>query len=347
MKTISFRTGAALLSLFLFLPGCLDIYLTTQLFPNGEIEKTILIKGDSTDLESAPFYFMQDTGWTRKDIRVDDDKPALSLTRKFSSFKELNKSMNPEDTTIQVIRVKSDLKKKFRWFFTYFDYSETILKADPYKTLDWRNYLTEKELRQLKLTEDQRKEEPQFNEDEYKLIEKKYEEFVMRSAFEDYIRILFSVLKKESSYAAVQSELLNRKEELYHFMVDSSNAEHGRDLTEAVDKFLNRTDLIGLILKYPVPFKIFDDKMELWDKIGANSYKFIIRMPGILLNTNSTQVEGLETRWEFTGNDLYFDDVQLTCESRMINKWAFVVAGIVLLLAIGLAFKPRRGKTAA
>ncbi len=343
MKTISFRTGAALLGLFLFLPGCLDIYLTTQLFPNGEIEKTILIKGDSADLESAPFYFMQDTGWTRKIIRVDDDKPALSLTRKFTSFKELNKSMNPGDTTIQVIRVQSELKKKFRWFFTYFDYSETILKADPYKSQDWRNYLTDKELRLLKISdEEEREEDPDYNEAEYKLIENKYEHFVMRSAFEDYYKILFSVLKKEAGYTSVESELQNRKEELYKYLTDSSNAEEGRDLILAIEKFLNRSDLVTLVDKYPVPFKIFDDKMKLWDQIPVNSFKFIIRMPGILLNTNSTQVEGLETRWEFTGTDLYFDDVQLTCESRMINKWAFVVAGIVLLLAIGLAFKPRR-----
>ncbi len=342
MKTINVKTGATLLALFLFLPGCLDIYLTTQLFPNGEIEKTILIKGDSTNLNDAPFYFMQDTGWTRKDIRVDDDKPAITMTRKFSSFKELNKSMNPEDTTIQVIRVKADLKKKFRWFFTYFDYSETILKADPYKTLDWRNYLTEKELKQLKLTEDQRKEQPQFNEAEYKLIEKKYEEFVMRSAFESYYGILGSVLKKEPSYAAVQNELETRKEEIYRYMVDSSEAAQGKDLLVALDKYLNRNDLVVLNDKYAGDFKIFDEKMGLWDNNSANSYKFIIRMPGILLQSSSTQIEGLESRWEFTGNDIYFDDVQLTCESRMINKWAFVVAGIVLVMAIGLAFKPRR-----
>jgi hypothetical protein len=341
MKILSVRNGLLLLGIFIFLPGCLDIYLTTQLFPNGEIEKTIVIKGDSTEFESAPFYFMKDSGWTRTLVPGDEGKKNLVLTKRFSNYKKLNEIMNPADTNIQVIRVQSHLKKRFRWFFTYFEYSETIMKADPYKTLDWRNYLTENEVRLLKISdEDQRKSDPDFNEQQYKEIEKRFGEFVIRSAYEDYYTRITKVMKTEPTLGESLIRINEKKEELYRFLVDSSNGESSDQLLASVGKFIGGPDLVFLQEKYPDTFRIFDEKMNLWDKVNANSYKFIIRMPGILLETSSDQIEGIESRWEFTGNDLYFDDVVLSCESRMINKWAFWVGGILLLLGVGFIFKP-------
>lgn len=338
MKNKILKISSILVGMFLFLPGCLDIYLTTQLFPNGEIEKTIVIKGDSADIFTAPFFFMQDTGWAVKWVPGDNDKLNYVMTKRFKSFKDLNKVMNPEDTLIQVIRVNSELRRKFRWFFTWFDYKETILKADPYKTLNWRDFLTEKELRLLKITdEDERKADPEYNEAEYKKIENKYNDYVFRSAFESYYRLLKTVLAKEPSYAAVGQEIDARKEELYHYLVDSSNIKEADGILIEIGKVLENPEITSLSVKYPEPFKLFDSKMKFFDQIGANSYKFIIRMPGLLMTTNSTQIQGNETRWEFQGNNIYFDDVVLSCESRMINKWAFWVAGILVVLAIGLA----------
>jgi len=336
MNKLSFTTGLGLISLFLFLPGCLDVYLTTQLFPSGEVEKTIVIKGDSADIPKTPFFFMKDSGWTRKWITGDDDKPNLVLAKKFRSCKDLNKVMNPADSTIQTIRVQSELKRKFRWFFTYFDYSETIYRTDPYKTVNWRDYLSEKELRLAKISDDDKlKSDPEYDSLEIKKIDKKLEEFLARSAFEDYYRILLTVMAKEPQFSGEVSLLKNQKENFYHFMIDSSGLLEGPELLDAVGKFCKQPNLSGLGEKYPEPFKLFENKMEFWANVGSNSYKFIIRMPGILLGTNSTQVQGLEARWEFVSDELYFEDTVLTCESRVINRWAFIVAGIILLLAIG------------
>jgi len=349
MKTISLRTGLTLLGLAFFLPGCLDIYLTTQLFPNGEIEKTIVIKGDSTSIPNTPFYFMRDSGWTKKWIQGDDNKPNLVLTKKFRSCKELNKVMNPADSTIQTVRVQSELKRKFRWFFTYFDYSETIYRTDPYKTLDWHDYLSEKELRLVKISDEEKlKTDPEYDSLEYKKTDKKLEEFVTRSAAEDYYRILMSILAKEPGYTAEINLLRTRKEEFFRFMIDSTGDSDGPEILEAVGKFCDRPGMTALGEKYPESFKLFDDKMEFWANVGSNSFKFIIRMPGILLKTNSTQVQGLETRWELTSDEIYFEDTILTCESRVINRWAFYVAGIIILIALaGLAGSIRLRKRRA
>jgi hypothetical protein len=143
-------------------------------------------------------------------------------------------------------------------------------------------------------------------------------------------------MKAETGLNESISLLSSKKEELYHYLVDSSNVEESKDLLAAIGHFIGGADLLYLQDKYPEPFRIFDERMTLYDRVTANSYKFIIRMPGILLETSSNQIEGTECRWEYTGNDLYFDDVVMTCESRIINKWAFWVGGILILLVVGL-----------
>ncbi len=344
MKIRTLINCSVLSGLLLFLPGCLDIYLTTQLFPNGEIEKTVVIKGDSTDIPGAPFFFMKDTSWTRKWVDGDEkDKKNLVLTRRFKSVDDLNEIMNPEDTTIQTIRVRANLKRKFRWFFTYFDYSETVLKADPFKTRDWREFLTDEELRLIKIDdEDQRKADPGYDEQVYKLTDKKYEQFLIRSVFDCYINTLSSGIRDDPDFLTLKGEIESRRDDLYNYLVDSAKAEDSENLLIAMDKFFNEDKFTALIEKNPEPFDLFDRKMEFWSDISANSYKFIIRMPGLLMETSSTQVQGTENRWELKSDDFYFDEYSMSCESRVINKWAFWVAGIILVLAILLVINGLR-----
>ncbi|MFO7616733.1 MAG: hypothetical protein R6V75_05735 [Bacteroidales bacterium] len=337
MKTKTWLITSALSSLLLFLPGCLDIYLTTQLFPNGEVEKTIVIKGDSTEILKAPFFFMQDNDWTRNWTEGDDkDKKNLILTRRFRSVKELNLAMNPADTTILTIRVQSTIQRKFRWFFTYLEYSETVLKADPFKTQDWRDYLTEEEFRLIRIKdEEQRNADPDYDEATFKQAEEKYFQFIMRSMFNSYLNCLESVVAADPKHQSLREELSSRREELYNFLVDSIQSDDSDDLLHGLDAFYQKNVYTGLMDLYPEPFRQFDNKKDFWDLVGANSYKFIIRMPGLLMNTTSNQVQGLENRWELAAEDFLFDDYTMSCESRIINTWAFWVAGFILLLAIG------------
>lgn len=337
MKTKTLLMTSALSSLLLFLPGCLDIYLTTQLFPNGEVEKTIVIKGDSTDIPNAPFFFMQDSGWSRKWTEGDEEgKKNLVLSRHFRSVRELNKAMNPPDTTLMTIRVQSTLKRQFRWFFTYLEYSETILRADPFKTHDWREFLTEEELRLIKISdEEKRKADPGYNEDLYKKTEENYLKFIMRSTFDSFMNSLKLALASGTGNQNLDRLLSSHREDLFQYLVDSTKSDDADSLLMALDNYFNTKEFSQLSERNPEPFLQFNDKTEFNSSLGVNSYKFIIRMPGLLMKTTSTQIQGVESRWELAYEDFYFDDYTMSCESRIINKWAFWVAGAILLLALG------------
>lgn len=62
--------------------------------------------------------------------------------------------------------------------------------------------------------------------------------------------------------------------------------------------------------------------------------KNVVEMPGLILDTNSEEVDGNRITWE-TGNAQYFVyDYEMWAESRMVNRWAVWVTGILFILIV-------------
>ena len=64
-------------------------------------------------------------------------------------------------------------------------------------------------------------------------------------------------------------------------------------------------------------------------------------MPGIILNTNAKTVEGNKVIWEFDENRFCYEDFNMTVQSRVVNVWAFVVSGVIVLVVIILLLLPK------
>ena len=66
-------------------------------------------------------------------------------------------------------------------------------------------------------------------------------------------------------------------------------------------------------------------------------------MPGILTETNSPSTKGNIVSWNVNTYSFLFEDITMEAESRVINKWMFILAGVILLSLIGLTiFKSRK-----
>ena len=322
--------------LILIMPGCLDIWITTQIRPDGSIEQKIQFKGDdSTEIATANFAFLKEGDWKKEWSKPEKDKFQLILSKEFKSVKELNASMNPADTNLMVIRVNAALHRKFRWFFTRYIYTETVLKANPYKSPDYHQYLNEEEIRLICLNEESRKSDPGYDSTKYKATEKKFEDYLFRSMYEDFYQELLSVLADDKSLTLARQDLDGKKDILYRYLIDSVKNDGTDDLLVGVNRVLNHPDIQVIREKYLKRFDGFQARMKFHGSTSDDSYKFTIRMPGLLLQTNSPKIEGSDTGWELTYYDFFFKDYTMTAESRKVNTWAFIVAGLVLLVALG------------
>ncbi|TSA33297.1 MAG: hypothetical protein D4R64_14500 [Porphyromonadaceae bacterium] len=334
IKNYPWKLSLILGILMLMLPGCLDIWITTQIRPDGSIEQIIVFQGDSAEIADVPFALMKEGDWKKEWTKPEKDKYKLIVSKEFNSVKDLNKSMNPADTNQQVIRINASLQRKFRWFFTRYVYAETIQRSNPFPGLDYHNYLTDEEIRLIALNEETRKTDPGYDSVKYKVTEKRFEEFLFRSMYEDFYQQLVSVLAEDKSFTLSKQVLDSKKDVIYHFLIDSVKGDSSDELLSGVGRAINHPDIQVVRSKYLSRFDGFKTKMKFYESASDDSYKFTIRMPGLLLQTNSPKIEGSETGWELTYYDFFFKDYTITAESRKVNTWAFIVAGLVLLVAL-------------
>ncbi len=57
-------------------------------------------------------------------------------------------------------------------------------------------------------------------------------------------------------------------------------------------------------------------------------------MPGLITATNSAMLNGNQVRWEFQGGNVMVRDFEMYAESRVMNYWAFILAGLVMLALV-------------
>ncbi len=328
------KTSLILGILILILPGCLDIWITTNINRDGSISQIIVFQGDSTEITEVPFALMKEGDWKREWTKPEKDKYKLVVTKEFKSVKELNQTMNPADTNLQVVRINSTLSRKFRWFFTRYVYEQTALTANPFKELDYHNYLNEEEIRLLSKKEDDRKEDPGFDSIAFKDTEKRFDDFIYGGMFENFYRTLTSILSEDKSLTLTKQNLDTQKDLIYRYLIDSTKGETPGEILEGFGQVVNHSDIQTIRTKYLSRFDSFQQKLKFHEAASDDNYNFAVRMPGLLLQTNSPKIEAAETGWELSYYDFFFKDYRMTAESRVVNTWAFIVAGLILLVAL-------------
>jgi len=136
--------------------------------------------------------------------------------------------MNPNDS-MPAVRVNADLKRKFRWFFTYLDYNENLLPSNPFSILKWEEYLSTDEVELIAMDEDEREEDPRFNEESFETVEKKFEEYIYRSGFEEFY-VLFVKAASESEKSTISTKQLEEnKERIYQHVYNETDFEDLED----------------------------------------------------------------------------------------------------------------------
>lgn len=349
MKTNMKRLATVItgLLILLVLPGCLDIFFTTEVKPNGEIVKTIVFEGDSTEILTVYFPFMKNESWEREWFPMEEkDKAKLVLTKTFKNARLAANDMNPADT-VPYVRFQPELRKKFRWFFSYYEYNDLLLATNPFTKVDWKDYIPEEMIDLILLDEEEREADPRYKEEEYKSLEKEFENYLLTSAFEEFYQLLLQTIEKNPQPSLNAEILKNKKAEIYQAAVDEPNNDDLQAILKSIVPVLDSTALYEAYQQDQDPLDYFDKKLSLFNSSFDDNLVFTIRMPGLLINTNSSKIEGNSLTWDMDFFQAFFKDYPMKAESRVVNTWAFVVTGFLFLfLLAGLIWssvKRRKG----
>jgi hypothetical protein len=140
----------------LFIPSCLDYEITTKLNRDGSLERELIIRGDSSDLTEEKILYPVDSSWqvqmVKDSISLDENNKnskenwALHARRNFSDSRELNSFFDNEARFPNQQHMKVEVKKQFRWFYTFITYKEQFFPMFPFTEIPLNQSLKQEEL---------------------------------------------------------------------------------------------------------------------------------------------------------------------------------------------------------
>jgi hypothetical protein len=265
----------------------------------------------------------------------------ITFSKSFSSVEEVNEALNRDTDTL--FRVQSEFQKKFRWFYTYLSYSETILQTDRFRNIDQRQYFTPEEYEFIERLPARGSKISQadsiFTEN---LNEKIFDEYTVEGAVAEHFNFMEERFREYGFPESTVKTLEDRREELVRILIDSEDD----DAFSALDEELLFVDLIdSLIVELPRPEideaylefnNSFEKRLNYMSWVSDGTFTNQIKMPWSVVHSNADSIEGNTLIWKPLTMKFLLTDYKMEAESRRMNTWAVIVSLLILLFTIFL-----------
>ena len=330
------KTQNILLSLVLMLvlafSACREVTVTTKVNPDWTFTRIITVTGEDSSVFKTDLPFPVDETWARLSSRdtSDSTKYIVTYTKAFRNSSELNAEIKSDTSKYKNLERDISVTKRFRFFFSYLTFKEVYISANPFTKLDYRDYLTEEDIQWgtgLKLpvsaADSSRKEE----------ADDKITAFLQESIIAEIESPLLDGMKK------LNNPLLKPEDvTMYHDSLVGSFDWDKLEGTEIIDRYRELSGNEAFLLLKDIKPPLFEDLQKKYEMFLAtvllDGYTEIVEMPGLITGTNSAMLNGNQVRWDFQGGNIMVRDFEMYAESRVINYWAFVLAGVVMLALV-------------
>lgn len=330
MKNFNFIKLMGFLCLLLILIGCNEphnLTITTHVNTNGSLLRTITLSGDSTGVPETAYPLSRDASWEVKSEPDSADTASFNYTLRkyFSTAEELNKELGCRRDSIKV-NDEVTLKKRFRWFFTYYRFEETLYSVNPFTLVPLEKYLTPEEISFFYAHKDTMD------------IDDKAEAWQTRSIFESYYQILQAAVSGQNTPLTTE-QLELHKEALFKSSSEWKAFEelYSDVLLRSADSLFSPSFSMQALKG---SFAQVDTALSQYFKFMIDSdevYEFMVEMPGRIIDADTSgSIEQGKVSWKVETDDIEYRDVVMRVESRRFNKVPTVIFGLFILSLIML-----------
>jgi hypothetical protein len=321
-----------------FLSSCREYFVTTKVNADGTVERTISIKDDKAAIDSLSRYFKAQ-GWEVKYENTDSknsDSKTITATRKYSTPEEVNGN---SAKIASVFKPEIDIKidKHFRFFFTYYSYTETYKAYEIYSKVPLTKIFSPEEITKLKNGSDslwtKQKIELYNGIVLFDIAFDEMKESLAKSPGIDLTK--FTGMENRMSFYLEVARSNGKDEELIKIISKYSNDKTANEIMDYFSSDKNKNTKTKLIK--------MDDSLSAF----KGSYENTVVLPGIITSSNSKSVKGNELFWKFDQDMFKFFDYEMTGESREVNTWVLIISAIVVLLLALLLILPKLRKKPA
>ncbi|NLT03975.1 MAG: hypothetical protein GXY09_08955 [Bacteroidales bacterium] len=276
-------------------------------------------------------------------LKVSKGEPVrLFVSKTFPSVEALDTAFRfADDNPWNQLSVTHRLQKRFRWFYTYYVYTETYPVLASGFQLPIQDFMKPEEARfwfkgdHTLLTGMNGFEIRDFAGD----IESKFNHWLAKNLWYECCDSVYAHYELIPNAPVDKDVFISLKDSLYAKEIDGNP---NFDIADALNRFFKTT-----------AYSILDEQKDtLFDSIlenkpfiamMADSYTYRLRMPGRL---TATPTHGLVTEegvtWRLTADRLMLDGLTLEAKSRKANTWAFALTGILILAALVGAFRRKK-----
>jgi hypothetical protein len=325
------------------LSGCLEIDTTTTVHPDGSLRRVVRTKGDSAEVCRRKQIFATDSTWNIVRHKTDSTWESIA-TRDYPDAFTFDMDANKGGE--RSLRVRVSLEKQFAWFTTSFEYRETILCYNQFHAVPITDLIPQNDV-DLWLRHEVDGAPFASIEDSLKgqVQSGRGEEWDRRNKFKAY-HTLFLEGARSLNDRALSTVLVPASEEtLFVRTLKHMNAGSLDSLPAIYQAVLKSPSVQKVFDLQHAAFTAFEEKLAFQEEMLSAGYTHAsIEMPGLITGTNARSIEGNRLTWKEFMGACYVTDYTMWARSRVINWWAVILTGAVVLFlaAIPLVWLVRR-----
>ena len=335
------KTTQIIISIILsmVLVSCSSEYykITTQIDRNGSGWRAIQTTTANVDSIAGLFPYDITHGWEilQTDTMVEsynslENRKNITAGKKFKSLPDLEADLR-SDVIFPV--AKESLKKRFRWFFTYFDFTAVYPVLPDKGCVPLDEYLNKSEQRFL-FQGDQSAYRGMNGielKEELDDIESRFRKWYNRSVYEENFDVILSCTASD-----FRPKQLAAKDTLYSILEKQNREETNvKDVCLALDEYFATDYFSRLHDEYGTEMNHkLDKQMELVNRLFIYEIQYELNMPGKIMTANTDLQDGGTLQWNINLYRFLADDYTLTAQSRTINRWAFAVTLLLILFSV-------------
>lgn len=351
MKTIKI---ALTVLITVLMASCGSYYrMVTTLDRDGKAHRKIYAKGDSAflagDRSKNPYSFdISDWNVVKLDSAVkynffgEEKDINVKIEKSVASIDLFSKNIHYDENKKSFAAPEETLSKEFRWFYTNYKFTGVYKKAVYEVPVSIDKYLTKEEQKIWTQGDFGKYKALNGSELNDKLgdLEAKFMEWYSRNSFE---------ISLVSATKYLNGNISDADKDAIYKQIRANEQTASADITpesvcKAMDTFYKTNSYSQLYSTHREEIDKDFEKADAFINILSNVISYELVVPGQIVGSNSPIIASDTLTWKVDGVRILFDDYTLTAEYRIVNIWAFVLSGLIVVVAVFSCYLLRRKK---
>jgi len=321
-----------LLLMGFILSSCREINIKTTVNNDGSFTRVVTITGDSSEVLKTNLPYPIDSSWVKEFAQDTADSSVFICTysKSYKSDDLLNSEMHNDTSWKSQIQRDVEISKRFMFFYSFITYRQVYKAANPFSE-DYHEYINEEDLLWISGVKAELNRKDSIRSDSAYVSLDNYYKHVLVVEISDALKKGLNQLNDPN---LINIDLAMYKDSIAANAISWSSGKYENSI-DALITWTGNSELARLHNIEPSIFEALEIKDDYADKVFfGNEYTLEVEMPGLITKTNSTVMYGNTVSWAVGTMSFFFEDYEMHVESRVMNYWAFVLSGIVVLLLL-------------